>query len=191
MVNEMETTQMKEFFDQVIARVNELTGTAAQVEGLKQQISDLTTRVNELAANNYNLQQSLTEANSQIQRLTDESHSHSSAAASANEHVNALKQVIIDRDNEVVDLRTSVNSEQESHRITRADLEDARRAVQEWEANYNRVKDELSVTQTQSAEWRNRANEYQRKAEELQQKLDKVMSVLYPLQVVSGDVAVG
>ena len=176
-------TEMRDFFNRVVDQVNQLTGTAAQVEGLTQQVNALTQRIAELESQNGQLYAKLAEVDSDLAKARDEAHSHEAAAVAANEHVNSLRETIVQADHRVADLSTSLKNEEDSHRITKADLEDARRAVAEWEANYNKTKDELYITTTSRNEWQSRADEYVREISELKAKLDKIQAALSPASI--------
>ena len=181
MVTEVE---MREFFAKVVDQVNDLSAQAGLVSGLQQQVNDLRERINTLEQANYNLQQSLNDANSRVESLTHDVSTHQEAARAANEHANALRETIVQRDSRVYELEGNLRSETDAHRITKADLDDARRATSEQEANYIRTRDELNATVTQRDEWISKANQLGIENAELRAKLDRVMSILNPPSLV-------
>lgn len=183
----VEVDTMRQWFQQVVDTVADLSTQAAQVQGLREQVDSLAQRVRELEQNNYSLQQSLYDANGRIAQLEHEVNTHQAAATAANEQVNALKETIVQADYRVADLNTQVSNERDSHRITQSNLEDSRRATQEWEQRYNSTSEALTMATGERDEWRNRATDWERRASELQSKLDRLQSILNPPHAVSGD----
>jgi len=186
MITEVE---MREFFDRVVQQVNQLTGTAQEVEGLHQRINELADRVRSLEETNRNLQQQLDQAQRSVTSLEASNTEHlreldNERAVTAN-----LREVIVTSDNRVASLTNDVKSETDAHRITRADLDDARRAISEWETKYNQANDAFISASVERDEWRNRANSLDRDNAELKSKLDGISAMLNPpaFHVVGGD----
>ena len=178
----METTEMRDFFNRVVDHVNQLTGTAERVSGLEADVRALSERVHTLEQENYSLRQELSEARRVTEQLRSEVDTHSDAARTANENVRALQDTIVLRDTSVHNLTDEVASERESHRITRADLEDARRAVQEWEASYNTKVEALSTVTRDRDEWHQKAMDYLRERDDVAEKFKRISSILNPSQ---------
>src|SRR5215469_4922807 len=186
MITEVE---MREFFDRVVQQVNQLTGTAQQVEGLQTQVNDLHQRISNLEADNAELRRQLTEAQYQVANWQRNSDQANEAARQANEQIVGLRDTIVQRDSTVVELNGQIKSETDAHRITRADLDDARRAISEWETKYNQANDAFISASVERDEWRNRANSLDRDNAELKSKLDGISAMLNPpaFHVVGGD----
>jgi chromosome segregation ATPase len=183
--------EMREFFDRVVSQVNQLTGTAAQVEGLQSQVNELRTRISQLEADNAQLRGELNEAHTRTSELESNLGVTQSQLDSERAVTQGLRDTIVQRDSIVVELNGQVKSETDAHRITRADLDDARRAVQEWESNYNTTKDQLSSVTAQRDEWHARADSLQAENHELKSKLDKISAMFqsnvspFPAQAAS------
>jgi len=166
--------EMREFFAKVVDTVNDLSSQAGLVSGLQQQVNDLRERISNLEADNAALRQQLSDAQYQVANWQRNSDTANEAARQANEQIVGLRDTIVQRDSTVVELNGQIKSETDAHRITRADLDDARRAVQEWESKYNEVSDRLSITSTERDTWHTRADDLARENAELKGKLDKI-----------------
>src|SRR5262249_52435914 len=116
-VTKMETSEMREFFQRVVDHVNELTGTAAQVEGLRQQVQSLNDRVNQLEQSNYDLQQQLSLARSDSARLEAEVAQYQRDFDNERAVTNSLRETIVAADARVVSLQGDLKSEADSHTI--------------------------------------------------------------------------
>jgi len=171
MVTEVE---MREFFAKVVDQVNDLSAQAGLVSGLQQQVNDLRERINGLEQANYSLQQSLNDANGRVESLTREVGTHQEAARVANEHVNALRETIVQRDTKVYELEGNIRAETDAHRITRADLDDARRATQEWESKYNQTSDSLRAITDDRDHLVVLKGDLERENSDLRAKLDRI-----------------
>jgi chromosome segregation ATPase len=177
-MNEVEA--MREFFNKVLDQFNSLTGTAQKVEELTQRVNSLTDRINELEQHNAQLAHDLDRANDMVRQAQAEAQQHRDAAVGANESVRALQETIANADHRVASLNEQVRSEIDSHRITRADLEDARKSVQESESQYVTVKGYVDGAYAERDEAIRRANEAEAKANDLQSKLDRLTAILSP-----------
>lgn len=180
-----EVGAMREQFARFLDYVNEQANSAGLVSGLQAQVNDLTERVRNLEQQNYNLQQALNDANSrreQVERDLAVKNDDYQRAITVND---GLRNTIVDADHRVNDLNTQLANEVDGHRITKANLEDSRRATQEWEQRANTLSDDLRLMTASSDEWHNRANDWEKRASELQAKLDRVTSILSPAIVTS------
>ena len=185
----MEVGEMKDFFQKVVDEVATLSTQAQQVQGLQEQVTNLSNRVNQVEQANTELMTKLDEAQATIARLQDERSKVDYALEAERQHVVALRDANVARDTRVSELEGNLRSETDAHRITKADLEDSRRATSEQEARANGYQQRLNDTVSLLEEWRAKANDYERRNTELQTKFDQLRSVLSPspIHVVSGD----
>ena len=180
---------MKEFFQRVVDEVATLSTQAAQVEGLRQQVSELTTRVNQVEQANAELRTQLDEARNINNAWQTKFHDVERDFDNERAVTVALRETAVQRDAKVSELVGELRSETDAHRITKANLEDSRRATGEQEARANDYQERLNNTVTLLEEWRAKANDYEKRNGELQAKLDKITSFINPasIHVVSGD----
>jgi chromosome segregation ATPase len=184
-------SEMKEFFQRVIDSVAELSTQAARVEGLVQQVRELTERVNQFELDNRTLMSQVNEANYKVQQVSGE-------LAATNTHLDneravtqALRQTIIERDAGVQSLEQSFRNEQDAHKLTTSERDDARQRVHELEQSLESSKHSYDDVFHDRDNWRQKFWEMEKEAANLKQQLDKINSVLNPLRVVSQDVATG
>src|SRR6267378_5389997 len=105
-------SEMREFFQRIIDSVAELSTQANRVEGLAQQVQDLTERLGRLEQENHSLHNQIADANNTVARMDNElqvtrSHLDAEKAVTA-----ALRETIIQRDEGVVQLEQSFRQEQ-------------------------------------------------------------------------------
>jgi len=186
----IEVDDMRQFFANVVDTVNNLSAQAGLVSGLQQQVNDLRERITSLEQQNYNLQAQLNDANGRVEQLNRTNTEVQGQLDYSRNDAQSLRDTIVQRDQAVADLSDQVRSEIDSHRITKADLEDSRRSTQEWEQNYNNTRDTLNSVIAERDEWRRRAVENESRANELQSQADRLRAVLNP-SVPSGQLNVG
>jgi chromosome segregation ATPase len=166
--------EMREFFAKVVDTVNDLSNQAGLVSGLQQQVNDLRDRLSQVEADNQVLRQQLTEAQSQVANWQRNSDTANEAARIANEQINALRETVIQADHRVASLGTELKNEQDGHRITKADLDDSRRAVQERDERIGHISAARDEAQSLVREWQDRSNKFERENAELRTKLDRI-----------------
>ena len=182
---------MKDFFQRVVDEVATLYRQAAQVEGLQARVNDLVNRVDQLEQANIELRRQLDESHAVSARLENELSDVRQSRDNQTAVAQGLRETIVQRDSRVSELEGTVRSETDAHRITKADLEDSRRATQEQEARGNDYQQRLNDTVQLLEEWRARANDAEKRNGELQTKLDSIQRFLNPIHVVpSGDASV-
>lgn len=182
-------SEMREFFQRVIDSVAELSTQANRVEGLTQQVNDLTKRVDEVCETNRQLNVQLNEACGKLMEVQNMLSTTQSMLESERAVTAALRETIIQRDAGVVQLEQSFRQEQDAHKLTISERDDARRLAQELSHELDTHKTWLVDTQRDRDDWRSKASELESTNAQLKQQLEKINSVLNPLRVVSADVA--
>jgi chromosome segregation ATPase len=177
-MNEVET--MREFFNKLLGQFEHLTGTAQRVAELEQNMNELKDRIGGLEQANIHLARELEQARHDVDAAKAEAQQHRDAAVGANESVKALQDTIANADSRVAKLTEEVRSEVDSHRITKADLEDARKSAQEWESQYVQVKGQVDGAYADRDTALNRVRELETVASDLQSKLDRLTAILNP-----------
>jgi chromosome segregation ATPase len=180
---------MKEFFQNVIDSVAQLSTQASRVEGLVEQVARLSERLNALEQENHSLRSQIADANNTVERMSSEmAHTHGQLD---NERAvtQALRQTIIERDAGVQSLEQSFRNEQDTHKITTSERDDARQKANELENEVQRLKQSYNDLSTDRDTWRSLATDHEREVNQLKRQLEQINSVLNPLRVVSSDVA--
>lgn len=182
-------TEMKEFFQRLIDSVAELSTQASKVEGLSQQVQQLTDRLNTLEHDNYTLKAELNEAKEtvvNVQREVDTTRSHLDQEKAVTA---ALRETITQRDAGVVALENSFRQEQDAHKITTSERDDARQKVYELESTVEGFRSNLnSITEDRNT-WRNLATDHERELSQVKAQLESINKLLNPMRLVSSDVA--
>ena len=179
---------MKEFFQNIVDQVATLSTQAARVSGLEQRITELSDRLNNLEQVNRQLQSDLGEARELVQKLVHEKAVTTGHLENEKAVTQALRETITQRDAGVVALETSFRQEQEAHRITTSERDDARQRNQELEQSLASSKQSYDDVFHDRDNWRQKFWDMEKEAAQVKQQLDKINSVLNPLRVVSGDV---
>src|SRR5215469_7254267 len=97
-MDNIEVGTMREFFAKVVDQVNELSAQAGLVSGLQQQVNELRDRISQLENQNYQLQQSLNDANGALAQRQGELESVNDSYRRATEHADALRHTIVEAD---------------------------------------------------------------------------------------------
>lgn len=179
---------MKEFFQNVIDQVATLSTQASKVEGLEQRVQELFNRLNELETENRRLNHELNQTKESLGRAIDEADNTRRDFDNERAVTQSLRETIVQGDQRVVTVEQSFRQEQESHKITTSERDDARRKANELEEHVSHVYNELAEVKNDRDTWRNLAVEHEKEVNDLKQKLDRVNSILNPLRVLSGDV---
>lgn len=181
----IEVGEMREFFAKVVDKVNELSAQAGLVSGLQEQVNQLAERLNQLEQANADLKNKLEYAQSQLQVVEQDLQGERENHQRAIEHAEALRNTIVEADARVVDLTNKLDNEQDSHRITTANLEDSRLAVTELENDRDELKDMLADTKAELSKARESEYDWERRYREAQRQLDVIRGVVVPAVVVS------
>jgi chromosome segregation ATPase len=181
--------EMKEFFQRLIDSVAELSTQASRVEGLSQQVQQLSERLNNLEQENHNLKSQISDANNVVARLEHEMATTHGQLENEKAVTQSLRETIIQRDAGVQSLEQSFRQEQDTHKITTSERDDARTKIVELEGSLNQAYDNVrSLTEDRNT-WRNLATDHERELNQVKEQLGKIQSLLNPLRVVSSDVA--
>lgn len=180
---------MKEFFQNIVDQVATLSTQASKVQGLEQRIIELSQRFDELVETNRQLNVQLNETASKLNETQNMLSTTQSMLEAERAVTQALRETIIQRDAGVVQLEQSFRQEQDAHKITTSERDDARHKVQELEHELETHKTWLVETQVDRDHWRGKTSELESENAKLRQQLEKINSVLNPLRVVSADVA--
>ena len=183
--------EMKEFFQNIVDQVATLSTQAGKVEGLEQRLATMTDRLNQLEQANYQLQVQLREATDTVQEVKTELEHNKQSLDNEKAVTAALRQTIVERDAGVQALESSFRQEQDAHKITTSERDDARQKITELEGEVQRNNQYINDLTQDRDGWRSKANETEREVNQLKSQLEKINSVLNPLRVVSSDVAVG
>lgn len=182
-------TEMKEFFQRLIDSVAELSTQASKVEGLEQRVNELADRLRSLDDQNNQLRRDLDQANGHINHVQSELDSTKQRLDNEQAVTHSLRETIVQRDAGVQSLEQSFRQEQDAHKITTSERDDARTKVNELESALEGFRSNLnSITEDRNT-WRNLATDHEREVSQLKAQLEKINSVLNPLRVVSSDVA--
>lgn len=177
-MNEVEA--MREFFNKILDQFHNLTGTAQKVAELEQNIQALNDRLNALEQQNAQLQRDLAQANDMVRQAQVESQQHRDAATGANEAIVRLQEAFVKADSRVADLSRQITDEVDRHRVTKADLDDARKSAQEWEAQYVSTRGQIDSAFADRDQARSRAAELEGMVNDLQSKLNRLTAILNP-----------
>jgi chromosome segregation ATPase len=181
--------EMKEFFQNIVDQVATLSTQANKVEGLEMRIATMVDRLNQLEEDNRGLQRGLQEANAKVNEVQGMLSSTQVSLDNERAVSQSLRETIVQRDAGVQQLESSFRQEQDAHKITTSERDDARTKVNELQEEVERVHSNYNNLSTERDEWRTKAYEAERENSQLKQQLDKINSVLNPLRVVSQDVA--
>src|SRR5947207_5966657 len=171
---------MREYFQRVVDHVAGLSTQAAQVTGLQNAVSDLSNRLANLEAENANLRKEVSEAWEYAHRMEAETQGSSAAKEAAEQHVQALKDVIVQRDTAVSSLSQAHESEKAQHRITMADRDDARQRAEELTTRLAARDEAVRGLEAERDHWIQKANGHSSELEEVRGKLDRIQSLLSP-----------
>jgi chromosome segregation ATPase len=180
---------MKEFFQRLIDSVAELSTQASKVDGLVQQVQQLSERLNNLEQENYSLKNQISDANNTVARMDNDIQVTRSHLENEKAVTQALRQTILERDAGVQSLENSFRQEQDSHKITTSERDDARLKVNELQDEVQRHIRHINDLSTDRDTWRSLATDHERELNQVKSQLEKVNSILNPLRVVSSDVA--
>jgi chromosome segregation ATPase len=180
---------MKEFFQRLIDSVAELSTQASKVEGLSQQVQQLSERLNNLEQENYSLKSQISDANNTVVRLEHEMAVTNGHLENERAVTQSLRETIIQRDAGVQNLEQAFRNEQDSHKIAVSERDDARTRVNELESEVQRHMQHIHDVTEDRNTWRNLATDHERELNQVKQQLEKINSLLNPLRVVSSDVA--
>ena len=180
--------EFREYVQKLIDHVATLSTQAQQVEGLRQQVESLTSRVSQLEQENSELRRNHSEATDHIgvieARLNDTNHMLEVERGITQ----SLRDTIVQRDNAVVELNSKVEHEASDHRVTKADLEDARRNIEEKGQQIVDLNQRLVDMTDDRDRYRAEAHTLREQNGELKTRLDRITSILNPPQPVSSDV---
>lgn len=179
---------MKDFFQNVVDQVATLSTQASKVQGLEQRIIELSDRLNRLEQDNRDLQRGLQEANAKADETQNMLNATQNSLDNERAVTAALRQTIIERDAGVQSLEQSFRNEQDAHKITISERDDARHKVNELEEEVQRHISHVNELVADRDTWRSKAYEAEKENSELKRQLGQIQSVLNPLRVVS-DVA--
>lgn len=182
-------TEMREFFQRLIDTVADLSTQASKVEGLERHINELTERLNQLEHNNRELNAQVSETASKLNETQNMLQTTQSMLEAERAVTNSLRETIIQRDAGVVQLENSFRQEQDAHKITVSERDDARRKVQELEFDVERFRTMWNEATEATGQWRDKTNELENENAKLNQQLEKIHSVLNPMRLVSSEVA--
>jgi len=183
---------MREFFQNVIDQVATLSTQANKVQGLEQRIIELSQRFDELQRTNVELQNQVQAANNTISVLNNELDGVKRDFDNERAVTTSLRDTLVQRDEKVVQSEQMFRSEQDAHKITTSERDDARRHATELGEQANSFRNELEDVRRERTEWKDKYVQKEAEVNDLKQKLDRVNSILNPLRAISGDVqAVG
>lgn len=182
-------TEMKEFFQRLIDSVAELSTQASKVEGLQQAVQNLTERLNNLEQENYSLKSQISDANNTVVRLEHEMAVTNGHLENEKAVTQSLRETIVARDAGVQSLEQSFRQEQDTHKITTSERDDARTKIVELEGSLNQAYDNIRNLTEDRNTWRNLATDHERELGQVKEQLGKIQALLNPLRVVSSDVA--
>jgi chromosome segregation ATPase len=181
--------EMREFFQRLIDSVAELSTQASKVEGLTNQVNSLNDRLNNLEQANRELSAQNSNLEANVHRLDSEIVSTKGLLDNERAVNASLRETIVARDAGVVALETSFRQEQDSHKITTSERDDARTKISELEQSLEAARNETVRLTDDRNTWRNLATDHERELNQVKEQLGKVQSILNPLRVVSSDVA--
>jgi chromosome segregation ATPase len=184
----MVESEMKEFFQRVIDSVAELSSQAARVEGLVQQVQQLTERINQFELDNRTLMSQVNNANDRLNETTNALNQTQSYLDQEKAVTAALRDTITQRDAGVVALEQSFRNEQDAHKLTTSERDDARTKIGELERENQDTHNQLNDLYTDRDSWRTKAIDLEATNANLKQQIGQIQSVLNPLRVVSQDV---
>jgi chromosome segregation ATPase len=181
--------EMREFFQRIIDNVAELSTQASRVEGLTQQVNSLAERLSNLEQENYTLRSQIADANNTVARMDSEIVATRQSLDNERAVTASLRETIVARDAGVVSLENSFRQEQDAHKITTSERDDARQKISELNEQVAKLDENLNRTFADMESWRHKAVNLETENAKLQQQLDRINSVLNPFKVVSSDVA--
>ena len=159
---------------------------------MQQQIDHLATKVRELESRNYELQTQVQNwqanadrANAQLQASQRDFDNERAVTV-------ALRETMVQRDNTVSELTTSLDMERDAHRITLSERDDARHVISDRDNELSNVRQGLEVATANVNEWRNKAIDLEGENASLKQRLERITAILSHPQSVgypSADVA--
>jgi chromosome segregation ATPase len=180
--------QMKEFFQNIVDQVATLSTQAEKVQGLEQRILNMSDRLRELEEQNRQTVQELHDTQSALSRVQRDLEVTQQDLHSERAVIASLRETIVQRDAGVQNLEQGLRSEQDAHKITTSERDDARRRGEELTEQVNSFRTQLEHAKEVSQGWQERAYKAEAEAAEYKQQLDKINSLINPLRVVSGDV---
>lgn len=174
---------MREYFQAVVTKFVSLSEQAARVETLTGQVNDLSARITNLETENVNLRREVEETWQYAHKVEAESQGLSSALAAAEQHVQALRDTIVQRDTAVSTLTQSLETEKSAHQITTGDRDDARQHVSELQLEVESLKSRLESMTKDRDHWLDTANNHYNEREQFREKLDNIQRFLNPAVV--------
>ena len=180
--------EFREYVQKMIDHVATLSTQAQQVEGLRQQVQSLTERVTTLEQDNHELRRNLDDAGQHISTVEAQLENTKQRLDIELGISQSLRDTIVQRDNAVVELNTKYEHEASDHRVTKADLEDARRNIDEKNSHVTDLNQRLVDMTDDRDRYRAEAHTLREQNGELKTRLDRITSILNPPQPVSSDV---
>jgi chromosome segregation ATPase len=180
---------MKEFFQNVIDSVAQLSTQASRVDGLVEQVQRLNERLNNLENENRNLRDQVTDANNTVARMESEINSTKGQLEGERNAVSALRETIFQRDSKLNEVEVYLTQERDAHKITLSERDDARQKIFELESEVERHIRHINDLTSDRDTWRSLATDHERELNQVKAQLGQIQSVLNPLRVVSSDVA--
>jgi len=151
---------MREYFQRVVDHVAGLSTQAQQFESLKQQLSDLATKISNLEADNSNLRRELSEAADRFHKTEAELNSVNAVLDAERDHTQSLRDTIVQRESTVSELEASLAAERDYHRLIKVELEDAREKIAYYEATVSHLGIRVASLASQRDDRRNSVIEY-------------------------------
>ena len=182
-------TEMKEFFQRLIDSVAELSTQASKVEGLVEQVARLSERLTQFEEDNHKLMSQVNEANYKVQQVSDNLAATQNSLDNERAVTQSLRETIVQRDAGVQSLEQSFRTEQDAHKITTSERDDARLKITELEGSLNQAHDNIRNLTEDRNTWRQLATDHERELNQVKSQLGQIQSLLNPLRVVSSDVA--
>ena len=176
----MNEDTMKQFFQQVVDHVAQLSTQAQRVEGLEQRINELSDRLRQVEDENRNLRHELSQANSRNADVQDMLQRTQESLDSERNVIGGLRDTLIQRDSKVQEVENTLASERDAHRITTSERDDARVKIEELDREVNHFRETTASLSSERDHFREEANRLEKENVELRQRLDRINSVLNP-----------
>jgi chromosome segregation ATPase len=181
--------EMREFFQRLIDSVAELSTQASKVDGLEQRLTELSERMTNLEIENRNLSYALQDAQNKVNEVQANLTQTQVSLDNEKAVTQSLRETIIQRDAGVQKLEQDFRLEQDSHKITTSERDDARQKITELEQSLAASKQSYDEVFADRDQWRQKFWDMEKETAEVKQRLGQIQSVLNPLRVVSSDVA--
>jgi chromosome segregation ATPase len=184
-MSEVSEATMREFFQSVVDKVAELSTQASKVEQLEQRINALNERVSGLEQENAQLRSDLNGATNTVHELSAQLNDTNAKLDVERGVSAALRETIVTRDSRVTELSGNLEQEADAHKVTLRERDEAQSEVQDLKAYVAGLKENLITATERGDHWYEVANGYERSVKELQARIDRINSVLNPLQSVA------